>query len=71
MEVTLTIQCTKKLEECFLQLDMQICKHVGFYEDGDYSSDEDMLLTVPGHEIFGFVPSDLADISGESMALDF
>ena len=71
MEVTLTIQCTKKLEERFLWLDMQICECVGCYEGGDYSSDEDMSLTVPGHEIFGFAPSDLVDISGESMALDF
>ena len=70
MEVTLTIQHTKKLEEHFLQLDEEVRAHAGFYED-DYSSDEDMSQTVPGCEIFGYAPSDLADISGESMALDF
>ena len=70
MKVTPTIQRTKKLEERFLQLDEEVHARVGFYED-DYSSDEDMSQTVPGHEIFAFAPSDLADILGESMALDF
>ena len=35
------------------------------------ASDEDMLLTVPGHEMFRFAPTKLADILGESMALGF
>ena len=41
MEVKLTIQTTKKLEQCFLKLDNEVCTRMGFYED-DYSSDEDM-----------------------------
>ena len=41
MEVKLTIQTTKKLEQHFLKLDNEVCTCVGFYED-DYSSDEDM-----------------------------
>ena len=50
MEVTPTIQQTKKLEEHFPQLDQEVRSRVGFYED-DYPSDEDMLQTVPGREI--------------------
>ena len=71
MDVSPTIQHTKMLEQHFLTLDKQICECMGFYEDGDYSSDEDMLWTVPGCEIFRFTPSDLSDISGESIAHDF
>ena len=71
MDVSPTIQCTKMLEQHFLTLDKQIRECMGFYEDGDYSSDEVMLWTVPGCEIFRFTPSDLSDISGESIAHDF
>ena len=72
MEVKLTIQTTKKLEQHFLKLDNEVCTCVGFYED-DYSSDEDMSQTVlgPSREIFAATPSDLADLSGESIAHDF
>ena len=41
MEVKLTIQMTKTLEQRFLKLDNEVHTHAGFYED-DYSSDEDM-----------------------------
>ena len=72
MEVRPTIQTTKTLEERFLKLDNKVHCHAGYYEN-DYSSDEDMLQTVPGpsHEIFTATPSDLADLSGESIAHDF
>ena len=72
MEVRLTIQTTKMLEEHFLKLDNKVHHHAGYYED-DYSSDEDMLQTVlgPSHEIFTATPSDLADLLGESIAHDF
>ena len=72
MEVKPTIQTTKKLEQRFLKLDNEVHTRARFYED-DYSSDEDMSRTVPGpsHEIFAATPSDLADLSGESIAHDF
>ena len=65
MDVNPTIQHTKMLEQRFNMLDEQVRARVGFYED------EDMLQTVPGREIFRYAPSDLADISGESIAHDF
>ena len=65
MDVNLTIQRTKMLEQRFNMLDEQVRARAGFYED------EDMSQTVPGREIFGYAPSDLADISGESIAHDF
>ena len=65
MDVNPTIQHTKTLEQRFNMLDEQVRARAGFYED------EDMSQTVPGREIFGFAPSDLADISGESIAHDF
>ena len=71
MEVDPTIQRTKTLEQRFLTLDREIRERAGFYEDEDYSSDEDMSRTVPGREIYTSPPSDLADISGESIAHDF
>ena len=71
MDVNPTIQRTKTLEQRFNMLDEQVRARAGFYEDEDYLEDEDMSQTVPGREIFGFVPSDLADISGESIAHDF
>ena len=72
MEVKPTIQTTKKLEQRFLKLDNEVRTRAGFYED-DYSSDEDMSQTVLGPlcEIFAATPSDLADLSGESIAHDF
>ena len=72
MEVRPTIQTTKMHEEHFLKLDNEVRRHAGYCED-NHSSDEDMLQTVPGpsHEIFTATPSDLADLSGESIAHDF
>ena len=72
MEVRPTIQTAKTLEEHFFKLDNEVCCRAGYYED-DYSSDEDMSQTVPGSscEIFAATTSDLADLSGESIAHDF
>ena len=71
MDVNLTIQRTETLEQRFNMLDEQVRAHVGFYEDEEFSEDEDMSQTVLGREIFRYAPSDLANISGESIAHDF
>ena len=71
MDVSPTIQCTKMLEEHFHMLDKQIRARAGFYEDAEDSEDENMSQTVPGCEIFRYAPTDLAEISGESIAHDF
>ena len=71
MDVNPTVQHTKMLEQCFNKLNKQVCTCAGFYEDEDYSSDEDMSWTVLGREIFRYAPTDLTEISGESIAHDF
>ena len=71
MDVNPTIQRTETLEQRFHALDKQIHTRAGFYEDEDYFLDEDMSQTVPGCEIFGYTPTNLAEISCESIAHDF
>ena len=68
MEVTPTIQRAKTLEQRFFEIDEQV-RARRFEEDSD--SDIDMSRSVPGREVYTYVPDDLAEISGESISHEF